>query len=299
MQTELIKQLLEAGVHFGHQTKRWNPKMKKFIFGSRSGIYIIDLEKTADSLSKAMEFLTDLAAQGKTVLFVGTKRQAQEIIKEEAIKCGMFYVSQRWLGGMLTNFQTIKKSINRLKSIEKMREDGTFKALTKKEVSLLIKEKEKLNKNLVGIVNMESAPGAIVIVDSMKEANAIHEARLLGIPVVGLIDTNCNPDEIDYLIPGNDDAIKAIKLVVSMLADSVIEGRKRFLSYLADQEITKKKETQDAAGAKSEELEDVKIPEEIEDALVSKLVEPEEEAKPKVKPRRAEDDKASIKRKAK
>ena len=237
MPSELIKQLLEAGVHFGHQTKRWNPKMKKFIFGSRSGIYIIDLEKTEECVNAARDFLMDMTSKGEFVLFVGTKKQAQDVIKQEAIRSGMYYVTDRWPGGMLTNFVTIKKSINRLKEIEKMRIDGTFEKLTKKEVARLEKELVKLNKNFSGIVPMERMPKAAFIVDTKKEETAVKEARRLGIPVIGLIDTNSNPDLIDYPIPGNDDATKSIRTVAAIIADTIIEGRKKFLSYLSQEGV--------------------------------------------------------------
>ncbi len=237
MPSDLIKQLLEAGVHFGHQTKRWNPKMKKFIFGSRSGIYIIDLEKTEECINAARDFLTEITSKGEFVLFVGTKKQAQDVIKQEAIRSGMYYVTDRWPGGMLTNFATIKKSINRLKEIEKMRTDGTFEKLTKKEIARLEKELAKLNKNFSGIVPMERMPKAAFIVDTKKEETAVREARRLGIPVIGLIDTNSNPDLVDYPIPGNDDATKSIRTVVTIIADTIIEGRKKFLSYLAQEGV--------------------------------------------------------------
>ena len=243
MPSELIKQLLEAGVHFGHQTKRWNPKMKKFIFGSRSGIYIIDLEKTEECINKARDFLLDLAAKGEVMLFVGTKKQAKEVVREEALRAGMYHVTERWPGGLLTNFATIKKSINRLKEIEAMKEDGTFAKLTKNEVAGLEKEMAKLRKNFSGISQMEKMPKAIFIVDTQKEDTAVKEARRLSIPIVGLIDTNSNPDLIDYPIPGNDDATKSIKAVTTLLADAVIEGRKRFLSYLSQEGVTIKEES--------------------------------------------------------
>ncbi|PIQ91158.1 MAG: 30S ribosomal protein S2 [Candidatus Omnitrophica bacterium CG11_big_fil_rev_8_21_14_0_20_41_12] len=237
MPSELIKQLLEAGVHFGHQTKRWNPKMKKFIFGSRSGIYIIDLEKTEECINAARDFLNEITAKGEFVLFVGTKKQAQDVIKQEAIRSGMYYVTERWPGGMLTNFATIKKSINRLKDIEKMRTDGTFEKLTKKEVALLEKELVKLNKNFSGIVPMERMPKAVFVVDTKKEDTAVREARRLNIPIIGLIDTNSNPSLVDYPIPGNDDATKSIRTVASIIADTIIEGRKKFLSYLTQEGV--------------------------------------------------------------
>ena len=220
-----MKQLLEAGVHFGHQTRRWDPKMAEYIFQARNGIHIIDLQKTSKKLDEAYEFIRSQAEEGKTVLFVGTKKQAQECMKEAALKCGMFYVDQRWLGGMLTNFGTIQKRIQRLKDLEKMAEDGTFEVLPKKEVILLKKEMEKLERNLGGIKDMNELPGVIFLVDPKKEKIAILEAKKLGIPVVGLVDTNCNPEELDYPIPGNDDAIRAVKLIADVMANAVIEGK--------------------------------------------------------------------------
>ena len=225
MSTITMKELLEAGVHFGHQAKRWNPKMKKYIFGERNGIYIIDLQKTLKLFKEAYDFVRNEAAQGKDVLFVGTKKQAQDAITEEAKRCGMYYVSSRWLGGMLTNFATIKKSIDRLKKIEKMKDDGTYDKLTKKEVSGLEKERTKLEKILSGIKTMPDLPSLIFIIDPRKEDIAVHEANKLGITVVAVVDTNCDPDNIDYVIPGNDDAIRAIRLMASKIADAVIEGR--------------------------------------------------------------------------
>lgn len=283
MPSELIKQLLEAGVHFGHQTKRWNPKMKKFIFGSRSGIYIVDLEKTEECINKARDFLVDLAAKGEFVLFVGTKKQAQEVMKQEAIRCGMYYVTERWPGGLLTNFSTIKKRINRLKEIEKMREDGTFEKLTKKEVAGLEKELAKLQKNFSGIVAMERMPKAAFIVDTKKEDTAVREARRLGISIIGLIDTNSDPGLIDYPVPGNDDATKAIKLIAGLLADSVIEGRKRFLSYLAQEGVKIANEAEAAEEAALLPEEEVKI-KEIEEIVE---VEPAGESVKPVKKGRA------------
>jgi small subunit ribosomal protein S2 len=220
--------LLEAGVHFGHQTRRWNPKMKHYIFGEKSGIYIIDLQKTEAFLNQAREFISEVAAQGKPVLFVGTKKQAQEVIEEEAKRCGAFYVNHRWLGGLLTNFQTIKKSIRRYKEIEQMEKDGIFESLTKKEIAALTKEREKLVKNLSGVIEMDRLPGAVFVVDSKKEETAVLEAKRLGIPIVALIDTNCDPDLITHPIPGNDDAIKSIRLVSKFIADSILDGRRRF-----------------------------------------------------------------------
>ena len=220
-----MKQLLEAGVHFGHQTRRWNPKMAKYIFTERNGIYIIDLQKTVKKVDEAYNFLRSVAEEGKSVLFVGTKKQAQEAIKEEALKADMYYVNERWLGGMMTNFQTIQKRINRLKELEKMEEDGTFEVLTRKEVLSLRHEMEKLEKFLGGIKDMNRLPGALFVVDPRKERIAVAEARKLNIPIVAIIDTNCDPDEIDYPIPGNDDAIRAVKLLTGRMADAVIEGR--------------------------------------------------------------------------
>ena len=219
-----MKQLLEAGVHFGHQTRRWNPKMAPYIFTERNGIYIIDLQKTVKKVDEAYDFLRSVAEEGKSILFVGTKKQAQEAVKEEALKSGMFYVNERWLGGMMTNFATIRKSINRLKELEAMEEDGTFEVLSKKEVLALKREQEKLEKSLGGIKDMEELPGALFIVDPRKERIAVAEAKKLNIPIVAIVDTNCDPEELDYVIPGNDDAIRAVKLIVSKMADAVIEA---------------------------------------------------------------------------
>ena len=220
-----MKQLLEAGVHFGHQTRRWNPKMAKYIFTERNGIYIIDLQKTVRMVDNAYNFLRDIAESGKSVLFVGTKKQAQEAVREEATKAGQFFVNERWLGGMLTNFQTIQKRIKRLKELEKMEEDGTFEVLTKKEVQSLRHEMEKLEKFLGGIKEMNRLPGALFDVDPRKERVAVAEARKLNIPIVAIVDTNCDPDEIDFVIPGNDDAIRAVRLLTGCMADAVVEGR--------------------------------------------------------------------------
>ncbi len=220
-----MKQLLEAGVHFGHQTRRWDPKMAEYIFQARNGIHIIDLQKTSKKLDEAYAFVKEQAEEGKTILFVGTKKQAQECVKEAAEKCGMYYINQRWLGGTLTNFGTIRKRIERLKELETMQEDGTFDVLPKKEVIILKKEMDKLEKNLGGIKEMDKIPQMLFIVDPKKERIAILEAKKLGIPVVGLVDTNCNPEEVDYAIPGNDDAIRAVKLITDVMANAVIEGR--------------------------------------------------------------------------
>ena len=220
-----MKQLLEAGVHFGHQTRRWDPRMAEYIFQARNGIHIIDLQKTSKKLDEAYNFIKEQAEEGKTVLFVGTKKQAQECVKEAAEKCGMYYVDKRWLGGMLTNFDTIQKRIQRLKDLETMAEDGTFEVLPKKEVILLKKEMEKLERNLGGIKEMTELPGVIFLVDPKKERIAVLEAKKLGIPTVGLVDTNCDPNDVDYVIPGNDDAIRAVKLIADVIANAVIEGK--------------------------------------------------------------------------
>ena len=225
MSSVSMKQLLEAGVHFGHQTRRWNPKMSRYIFTERNGIYIIDLQKTVKKLDEAYDFIKEIAAEGGEVLFVGTKKQAQDAIKEEAQRCGMHFVNARWLGGMLTNYRTIKTRIARLEQLNKMKEDGTFDLLPKKEVIKLELEIEKLEKNIGGIKNMETLPKAMFVVDTRKEKIAVAEAKNLGIPVVAIVDTNCDPDEVDYVIPGNDDAIRAVKLIAGAMADAVIEGR--------------------------------------------------------------------------
>ncbi len=220
-----IKELLEAGVHFGHQTKRWNPKMKRYLFGERNGIYIIDLQKSLKKFQEAQAFLRDVAARGASVLFVGTKKQAVDTIQEEAARAGIYFVNRRWLGGTLTNFQTITKSISRLKQLEDMQATGKFEAFSKKEVLRLGREMEKLNNALMGIKGMEQLPSAVFVIDPKKERIAVQEARRLGIPVVAIVDTNCDPDEIDYPIPGNDDAIRAIRLITSRLADAILDGR--------------------------------------------------------------------------
>ena len=220
-----MKKLLEAGVHFGHQTRRWNPKMAEYIFTERNGIYIIDLQKTSDKVDEAYSFVKEVAANGGEVLFVGTKKQAQDATKSEAQRCGMHFVSQRWLGGMLTNYKTIKTRIDRLAKLMAMEEDGTFDQLPKKEVIKLRHEAEKLEKFLGGIKNMVKVPGALFVVDPRKERIAVQEAKILGIPVVAIVDTNCDPDEVDYVIPGNDDAIRAVKLITATIADAIIEGR--------------------------------------------------------------------------
>jgi len=251
-ETALVKQLLEAGVHFGHQTKKWNPKMEKFIFGEKEGIYIIDLEQTAKLLLEACNFLNEVALAGSYILFAGTKKQAQSIIKEEAKKCNMFYVNQRWLGGTLTNFQTIRKSIKKLESFENMKEDGTYDNLSKKERSMTDKKILKLLKNLEGIRKMERLPGALFVVDSKKEAIAVHEANKLSIPVVALVDTDCDPDKIDYVIPGNDDAMKSIAFVASLISKSVTEGKSQFLASKKDETAEKESPSEDTGDKQAE-----------------------------------------------
>ena len=246
MSVVTIKQLLEAGVHFGHHTRRWNPKMAEYIFTERNGIYIIDLQKTVKKFDEAYMFVRDLATQGGSILFVGTKKQAADAIKEEATRAGMYYVNVRWPGGMLTNYKTIKKSIARLNSLAKMAEDGIFDLLPKKEVAALVKEMSDLEKNYGGIKNMTGLPSAVFIVDPRKEKNAVAEAKKLGIPVVAIVDTNCDPDDADYIIPGNDDAIRAIKLISSVIADAVIEGKQGEQFEEADAEATETENAEDA-----------------------------------------------------
>ena len=224
MATITMKELLEAGVHFGHQTKRWNPRMKEYIFGERNGIYIIDLQKTLKMFKEASKYVTDLALDGKTILFVGTKRQAQDAIAEEATRCGMFYINQRWLGGLLTNWTTVQKSVKRLQELDEMATDGRYDLMTKKEVIKLERERKHLQANLAGIKNMRRLPDALFVVDSNNETIAVKEARKLGIPVVAVVDTNCDPTLVDYIIPGNDDALRAIRLFTSKVADSIVEG---------------------------------------------------------------------------
>ena len=250
-----MKQLLEAGVHFGHQTRRWNPKMKKYIFTERNGIYIIDLQKTVKKINEAYNFVREVSADGGTMLFVGTKKQAQESVRDEAIRSGMYYVNQRWLGGTLTNFQTIRKRINRLKEIERMEEDGTFEVLPKKETVDLLKEKDRLVKFLGGIKEMKRTPDVMFVVDPRKERIAIAEAIKLNIPIVGIVDTNCDPDEIDYVIPANDDAIRAVKLLTSKMADAMIEGKQGTETAAEEpkKEVAPKSEEKKAEEPKSED----------------------------------------------
>jgi small subunit ribosomal protein S2 len=236
-----MREMLEAGVHFGHQTNRWNPKMKPYIFGARNGIYIVDLQKTVPLFSKAYRFLVDTVAKGEKVLFVGTKKQAQDVIREEAIRGEQFFVNNRWLGGTLTNYRTLKGSIERLRSIEKMATDGTFERLPKQETVRLTREKVKLEKNLGGIKDMNRLPGALFVIDTKKEHIAVFEARKLGIPVVAVVDTNCDPDEVDYVIPGNDDAIRAIRIFVAKVADACVEGNQIYQKNLASRAEDEKK----------------------------------------------------------
>lgn len=268
-----MKTLLEAGVHFGHETKRWNPKMKKYIFGEKNGIYIIDLSKTSDAIVRACAFLKSIASTGGSIIFVGTKKQAQEIIREQASKCGMFFVNQRWLGGMLTNYQTVKKSIKRLLDIERMKEDGTLAKLSKKEAAKLNREMIKLNKNLEGIRNMDKLPKAIFVVDAKKEDIAVKEAKKLGIPIIALVDTNSDPDPIEYVIPGNDDAIRSIKLVTTIIADTLLEGKEAFVAG----EIKAK---EDAAAEDEDEGLKV-VDEKIEELVAGDLKLKEDEDRPK------------------
>ena len=252
-----MKQLLEAGVHFGHQTKRWDPKMAEYIYQARNGIHIIDLQKTSKKIDEAYKFMKEVAEEGKDILFVGTKKQAQECIKEAAEKSNMFYVDQRWLGGMLTNFKTIRQRIQRLNKLEEMQEDGTFDVLPKKEVAQLKNEMEKLEKNLGGIKNMTNMPGAMFVVDPKNERIAVQEARKLNIPIIGLIDTNCNPEDVDYPIPGNDDAIRAVKLITDVMANAIIEGRQGEIleteTEMAEQAEATTEETKDIEEVVAEE----------------------------------------------
>ncbi len=245
-----MKELLEAGVHFGHQTKRWNPRMKEFIFGERNGIYIIDLQKTLKMFKEASKFVQDLAADGKIVLFVGTKRQAQDAIAEEATKCGGFYINQRWLGGLLTNWVTVQKSVKRLKELDEMATDGRYELLPKKEVIKLERERKHLQANLAGIKNMNRLPDAIFVIDSNKEQIAVREARKLGIPVVAVVDTNCDPTEVDYVIPGNDDALRAIRLFTSKISESIAEGAQ----LMTDKQVADMQAASDAAQAAADKV---------------------------------------------
>ncbi len=297
-----MKQLLEAGVHFGHQTRKWNPKMAKYIFTARNDIHIINLEQTSELIDKAYSFIRDVVASGKSVLFVGTKKQAQEAIKEEALRCGMFYVNNRWLGGTLTNFKTIRQRIERLNKLNQMEKVGEFELLPKKEVALLKKEREKLEANLGGIKDMHDMPGAIFVVDSTKEHICVKEAKALHIPTVGLIDTNCDPSDIDYVIPGNDDAIRSVKLIASAIADAVIEAREGvsvskkpqeeedvdISAVLAEVKPTEVKEEDEEKPKKSKSKKSTKkIEKEVKDES-KKDVEPKEEAKQEEKEEKGE-----------
>ena len=254
-----MKKLLEAGVHFGHQTRRWNPKMAEYIFTERNGIYIIDLQKTSDKVDEAYNFVKEVVSNGEEILFVGTKKQAQDATKTEALRCGMHFVSQRWLGGMLTNYGTIRKRIDRLKQLTKMEEDGTFELLPKKEVIKLKHEAERLEKFLGGIKNMEKLPGALFVVDPRKERIAVKEAKILGIPVVAIVDTNCDPDEVDLVIPGNDDAIRAVKLLTSTVADAVLEGKQGV--QMEDETVSDE--------PSNEELEKIEESDEVDDSATT------------------------------
>jgi small subunit ribosomal protein S2 len=260
-----MKELLEAGVHFGHETKRWDPKMKPYIFGARNGIYIIDLQKTVQLFKEAYQFVRDIVAKGEYILFIGTKKQAQETISEQATRCGMFYVNHRWLGGMMTNFQTIKRSIDRLNKLEAMKNEEIYNLLPKKEVLELEKERTRLEKSLGGIKNMDRLPGAIFVVDPKKERIAVREARKIGIPSIGIVDTNCNPEELDYIIPGNDDAIRAVNLFTSKMADAVVEGK----------QIYEKQLQMEGAKEEKERAEKVEPSEEIHGEEVAEVVEEE------------------------
>jgi small subunit ribosomal protein S2 len=259
-----MKELLEAGVHFGHETKRWDPRMKPYIFGARNGIYIIDLQKTVQLFKETYQFVRDITSKGEYVLFVGTKKQAQESILEESTRCKMFYVNQRWLGGMLTNFQTIKRSIDRLKKLEAMKNEEIYNLLPKKEILELEKERVKLERTLGGIKNMDRLPGAIFVVDPKKEKIAVNEARKIGIPSIGVVDTNCNPEEVDYLIPGNDDAIRAIRLISSKIADAVNEGRQIYEKQMQIEGAKEEKEAAEKATPPGE-IQGEAGPEELED----------------------------------
>ena len=276
-----MKELLEAGVHFGHQTKRWNPKMKEYIFGERNGIYIIDLQKTLKLFKEAASFVAEMAAQGKNVLFVGTKRQAQEAVAEEATRCGMFYVNQRWLGGLLTNMATVQRSIKRLKELEQMAAEGAYDGRPKKEIVRLERERKHLDQNLAGIKDMPGLPDLMFVIDSNKEAIAVKEARRLGIPVVAIVDTNCDPDEVDWVIPGNDDALRAIRLFASKIADSIIEGR----ALATEQEFSAEKIVTDETPA--EEIPDFSQysdPKFAEKIMAESLMEEEPAAQPRKGP---------------
>ena len=275
-----MKELLEAGVHFGHQTKRWNPKMKEFIFGERNGIYIIDLQKTLKMFKEASKFVQDLAAEGRIVLFVGTKRQAQDAIAEEAQKCGMFYINQRWLGGLLTNWVTVQKSVKRLKELDDMATDGRYELLPKKEVIKLERERKHLQANLAGIKNMSRLPDAIFVIDSNKEQIAVREARKLGIPVVAVVDTNCDPTEVDYVIPGNDDALRAIRLFTSKISESIAEGAQLMTDKQVAEMQAGTEEAQAAEAVVSEYSEEAAAVDANEDISMEEVLGPGTHKKP-------------------
>ncbi|HXV28657.1 MAG TPA: 30S ribosomal protein S2 [bacterium] len=287
-----IKQLLEAGVHFGHQTRRWNPKMKRFIFGERNGIYIINLENTLACLEKAVTFIKQVAQDGREILWVGTKKQAKEPMKEAAIRCSMPYVNERWLGGMLTNFETVRKSINRLDAIDQMEQDGSFQFVTKKEVLSLKKEREKLDKNLAGVRKMRKLPGAVFVIDSKMEEIGVKEARKLGIPIVAILDTNCDPDMVTYPVPGNDDAIRAIKLFCELFAEAILEGKNQYEQVLAEEQARLATEAAEQAAAaedaaKASGTEENAGEETLEEKLAEKFkIETEAEKEAKGKPRK-------------
>lgn len=286
MPTDLIKQLLEAGVHYGHQTKRWNPKMARFIFARKEGIYIIDLEKTEEAIKKARDFLKDLASRGEFVLFVGTKKQAQEIIKSEATRCGMFYMTQRWLGGTLTNFSTIQNSVKRYEYLNRMQEDGTMAKLSKKEAASLNKEKGKLHNVLEGIVKMKRLPSALFVIDAKKEEIAVQEANRLNIPVIAVIDTNSNPEVITYPIPANDDAVRSIKLLTSLITESILEGRNHYQKVAREKEEELARE--EAARSGREAVAPALAEEEIEEIVakeVTKKLKTKEDVLPRHKKR--------------
>jgi small subunit ribosomal protein S2 len=275
-----MKELLEAGVHFGHQTKRWNPKMKEYIFGERNGIYIIDLQKTLKMFKEASKFVQDLATDGRIVLFVGTKRQAQDAIAEEAQKCGMFYINQRWLGGLLTNWVTVQKSVKRLKELDEMATDGRYELLPKKEVIKLERERKHLQANLAGIKNMSRLPDAIFVIDSNKEQIAVREARKLGIPVVAVVDTNCDPSEVDYVIPGNDDALRAIRLFTSKISESIAEGAQLMTDKQVAEMQAGTEEAQAAEAAASEYSEEAAAVDSNEDISMEEVLGPGTHKKP-------------------
>jgi len=290
--SDLIKQLLDAGVHFGHQTKRWNPKMAKYIFGARKGIYIIDLEKTSKALERACNHIEELAAKGDTILFVGTKRQAQEIVKAEATRCGMFYVTHRWLGGTLTNFQTIRKSIKRMQELEEMRSNGVASALTKKELAGIEKEIAKLQRNLGGIAGMGRLPRAVFVIDAKREEASVQEARRLGIEIIAMVDTNCDPELVHYPIPANDDAIRSVRLITGMIADRVMLGRQRFAD--AQQQIVAEAAARAAAAeavAQAAETEEaVAVPDEVIEQVEETVVGQADDAPKKGSKRRVKSD---------